>query len=113
MEYYCYLIKYEGVARCSSALAARSGAPPARTCEEGGVLGEVCRKRRQTVRREGVAGGAMALGKTPAQIMLNWLISQPQVIAIPKTDRVERVDEAVGSIGWTMSPEERAALANS
>jgi diketogulonate reductase-like aldo/keto reductase len=45
--------------------------------------------------------------------MLNWLISQPQVIAIPKTDRVERVDEAVGSIGWTMSPEERAALANS
>ncbi len=62
---------------------------------------------------EGVAGVARALGKTPAQIMLNWLISQPQVIAIPKTDRVERVDEAVGSIGWTMSPEERAALANS
>ena len=62
---------------------------------------------------EGVAGVALSLGKTPAQIMLNWLISQPQVIAIPKTDRVVRVDEAVGSIGWTMNPEERAALANS
>jgi diketogulonate reductase-like aldo/keto reductase len=62
---------------------------------------------------KGVAGVARALGKTPAQIMLNWLIGQPQVIAIPKTDRVERVDEAVGAIGWTMSPEERAALTNS
>ena len=62
---------------------------------------------------EGVAGVAMALGKTPAQIMLNWLVSQPQVIAIPKTDRVERVDEAVGATGWTMDPAERTALTSS
>ena len=56
---------------------------------------------------------ASARGKTPAQIMLNWLVSQPQVIAIPKTDRVERVDEAVGATGWTMDPAERTALTSS
>ena len=62
---------------------------------------------------ERVAGIANARGKTPAQIMLNWLVSQPQVIAIPKTDRVERVDEAVGATGWTMDPAERTALTSS
>jgi diketogulonate reductase-like aldo/keto reductase len=56
---------------------------------------------------------AAEIGKTPAQVMLNWVVSQPQVITIPKTDRVERVDEAVGALGWTLNPAQRAALTGS
>ena len=56
---------------------------------------------------------AAEIGKTPAQIMLNWVVSQPRVITIPKTDRVERVDEAVGALGWTLNPAQRAALTDS
>ena len=56
---------------------------------------------------------AAEIGKTPAQVLLNWVVSQPQVITIPKTDRVERVDEAVGALGWTLDPAQRAALTGS
>lgn len=48
--------------------------------------------------------------KTQVQVMLNWLVSQPAVMAIPKTDRVERVDELVGSVGWELSSEQRRSL---
>lgn len=49
-------------------------------------------------------------GKTVAQVALNWCISKPGVIAIPKTDRVERVVEACGASGWKLSPQQTAAL---
>jgi diketogulonate reductase-like aldo/keto reductase len=45
-------------------------------------------------------------GKTPIQIALNYLISRPRVIAIPKTERKERVDEFLGALGWRLSPED-------
>ncbi len=40
------------------------------------------------------------LGKTPAQIALNWLISKPMVVAIPKAARLNHVEEIAGSVGW-------------
>jgi len=63
-------------------------------------------------RFESAALGRVAseTGKTRAQIMLNWCVSHAGVMAIPKTDRPERVDEAVGAVGWELSPEQRAAL---
>ena len=48
--------------------------------------------------------------KTPAQVMLNWLVGHVGVTTIPKTDRLERVDELAGSVGWELTPEHRAAL---
>jgi diketogulonate reductase-like aldo/keto reductase len=49
-------------------------------------------------------------GKTVAQVALNWCLSRPGVVVIPKTDRVERVDELVGASGWSLTPEQVALL---
>ncbi|MCE4627929.1 MAG: aldo/keto reductase [Desulfurococcales archaeon] len=49
-------------------------------------------------------------GKTPAQVALNYLISRPRVIAIPKTERKERVEEIVGAMGWRLKPEDIEAI---
>lgn len=40
--------------------------------------------------------------KTPAQIALNWLISQPNVITLSKTRHVDHLNENLGAIGWEM-----------
>ena len=40
--------------------------------------------------------------KTPNQIAINWLISQQNVITIPKTSNLDHLDENLGAIGWTM-----------
>ncbi|MEM2055991.1 MAG: aldo/keto reductase, partial [Sulfolobales archaeon] len=49
---------------------------------------------------------ASRYGKTPVQVALNYLISHPMVVAIPKTERVEHVDELAGSLGWRLKPED-------
>jgi diketogulonate reductase-like aldo/keto reductase len=49
-------------------------------------------------------------GKTMAQVALNWCIAKPGVIAIPKTDKVERVVECCGASGWKLSQAQIAAL---
>jgi len=49
-------------------------------------------------------------GKTPYQIALNWLITQPNVITIPKTTSLEHLDENLGSLGWNLSDEDMAEL---
>jgi diketogulonate reductase-like aldo/keto reductase len=41
-------------------------------------------------------------GKTPYQVALNWLLSQPGVVAIPKTSSMEHLDENLGALGWQM-----------
>ena len=53
---------------------------------------------------------AKETGKTEVQIALSWCLSRPGLIVIPKTDRVERVDELCGASGWSLSPEYVAAL---
>lgn len=45
-------------------------------------------------------------GKTIAQVALAWCLSRPPVIVIPKTDRVERVDEIVAASGWTLTADQ-------
>jgi diketogulonate reductase-like aldo/keto reductase len=44
--------------------------------------------------------------KTQAQVALNWLISQDNVIAIPKASNVNHVKENVGALGWRLSEED-------
>lgn len=41
--------------------------------------------------------------KTMAQVALNWCIAKPHVIAIPKSDRVNRVVEDCQASGWRLS----------
>ena len=50
------------------------------------------------------------LGKTRAQVLLNWVICEPNVITIPMTNKVERVDENCGASGWRLSAEQHEAL---
>lgn len=53
---------------------------------------------------------ALESGKTAAQVALNWCISKPNVIAIPKSDKVERVVENSQASGWRLSPRQLEAL---
>ena len=53
---------------------------------------------------------AAEAGKTPAQAAINWCLRQPCVVAIPKTDKVQRVDEDCGASGWRLTPDQIAAL---
>lgn len=40
--------------------------------------------------------------KTPAQIAINWLISQPNVITLSKTRHIDHLNENLGALDWKM-----------
>jgi diketogulonate reductase-like aldo/keto reductase len=44
--------------------------------------------------------------KTPAQIAINWLISQKNVITLTKASNIKHLEEDFGSVGWNMSEED-------
>lgn len=41
-------------------------------------------------------------GKTPAQISINWLISQNNIITIAKSSNLNHLKDNLGAIGWEM-----------
>uniref|UniRef100_A0A2P2L827 Putative oxidoreductase At1g06690ic isoform X1 n=1 Tax=Rhizophora mucronata TaxID=61149 RepID=A0A2P2L827_RHIMU len=45
-------------------------------------------------------------GKTPTQVVLNWLIAQDNVVPIPGAKTAEQAKEFVGALGWSLSNEE-------
>jgi aryl-alcohol dehydrogenase-like predicted oxidoreductase len=47
-----------------------------------------------------------AHGKTPAQVALNWLIAQGNVMVIPGAKSAEQVRQNAGALGWEMTTEE-------
>ncbi len=49
-------------------------------------------------------------GKTMAQVALNWCNAKPNVVSIPKTDKVERIIENCGASGWRLSAEQVRSL---
>jgi diketogulonate reductase-like aldo/keto reductase len=50
--------------------------------------------------------------KTPAQIAINWLISQKGVITLTKAGNIKHLEEDMGSLGWSMSDEDVLLLTN-
>lgn len=48
--------------------------------------------------------------KTPAQIAINWLISQNNVITIVKTSSPDHLSEDLGAIGWQMEEKDTERL---
>jgi diketogulonate reductase-like aldo/keto reductase len=44
--------------------------------------------------------------KTPAQVAINWLISQPNVVTIAKSSHIEHLQENLGSVGWNMDEQD-------
>ncbi len=49
-------------------------------------------------------------GKTPHQVVLNFLTRRPSLFTIPKASRPEHVRENAEAVGWTLAPEDLAAL---
>jgi 1-deoxyxylulose-5-phosphate synthase len=51
------------------------------------------------------------LGKTPAQLALAWVLSQPEVtIAITGSDTIAHLDDNMGALGWELEAEVRGKL---
>lgn len=44
--------------------------------------------------------------KTPAQIAINWLVSQPGVLTLSKTRNIEHLEENLGALNWEMTNED-------
>ena len=59
---------------------------------------------------EALEGVAAQVNKTPAQVALNWCISRPNVIAIPKSNSLSRTEENCGASGWRLSEEQMHVL---
>ena len=53
---------------------------------------------------------ASETGKTTAQVALNWCVSHPGVIAIPKSNTLARTEENCGASGWHLSSEQLRRL---
>lgn len=50
--------------------------------------------------------------KTPAQIAINWLISQPYVITLSKTRHIDHLNENLGALCWDMEKSDIEKLRN-
>ncbi|QYO62432.1 aldo/keto reductase [Leptolyngbya sp. 7M] len=50
-------------------------------------------------------------GRTPAQVALNWLIAQGNVIPIPGAKNPNQVEQNAGALGWSLTESEVAELA--
>lgn len=44
--------------------------------------------------------------KTPAQIAINWLLSQDNVVALAKASGIGHLDENMGALGWNLRRED-------
>ncbi|XP_010542710.1 PREDICTED: uncharacterized oxidoreductase At1g06690, chloroplastic [Tarenaya hassleriana] len=45
-------------------------------------------------------------GKTPTQVVLNWLVAQGNVVPIPGAKNAEQATEFSGALGWSLTPDE-------
>ena len=76
--------------------------------------GKLCRTEQPGRGKYGVLNEIADLyHKSPGQVALNWCIKHENVIAIPKSDSVERTVENCGSSGWYISDEEMEKLNSS
>ena len=49
-------------------------------------------------------------GRTVAQVALNWCLSHPNVVVIPKSNQTERVIANCDASGWTLTPKQIRSL---
>ena len=59
---------------------------------------------------EALESVAREAGKTPAQVALNWCLTRPRVVVIPKTNSVARTEENCGASGWRLTPAQAQRL---
>lgn len=76
--------------------------------DRGGLTSQPMLRRKEAM--SVLSGIAAETGKTLAQVALNWCLSRPYVVAIPKSNRVEGVVEDCGASGWSLSIDQVDAL---
>lgn len=76
----------------------------------GGLRAAAARLLGRERERSTLQAVAAEAGKSPAQVALNWCISHPNVIAIPKSNSVARTEENCGASGWRLSQEQMRFL---
>ncbi len=74
---------------------------------QGGRLRRALGRNRDNDVLETVAGN---VGKTAAQVALNWVSDQERIIAIPKSNSVERTEANCAASGWSLTTDQRQAL---
>ena len=55
---------------------------------------------------EALENVAREVGKTPAQVALNWCLTRSPVVVIPKTNSVARTEENCGASGWRLTADQ-------
>ncbi|MEE4384116.1 MAG: aldo/keto reductase [Pseudomonadales bacterium] len=53
---------------------------------------------------------AEAHGATPAQVSLAWILAGPDLVAIPRSSKPERIEENLAAAELSLTPSELAAL---
>ncbi len=53
---------------------------------------------------------AQKYGKTPAQVALNWLITQKNVVTVAKTSHHEHLIENLGALSWSLDKEDHQRI---
>lgn len=97
VEYHPYLDQTKVYAACRAAgMAMVSYCPLHRG---GGLLSEAA-----------VRSAADAHGKTPGQIVLRWHVQQDGVVAIPRTSRIERLEENFSIFDFELTGDEMAVI---
>lgn len=71
---------------------------------QGGLVSSPRFRRRQAM--DTLKKLAEETGRTAAQVALNWCLSHPNVVAIPKSDKTERVIENCAASGWPLTPQQ-------
>ncbi|NEQ98423.1 MAG: aldo/keto reductase [Cyanothece sp. SIO2G6] len=59
-----------------------------------------------------LAAIAQTYDRTPAQVALNWLMAQGNVIPIPGAKNADQARQNGGALGWTLEPKDVEALRN-
>ncbi|MBD7919779.1 aldo/keto reductase [Cellulomonas sp. Sa3CUA2] len=77
--------------------------------ERGVVVEGYSPLKRTDLGAEPIVAAARAHGVTPAQVVLRWHLEH-DVVVIPKSVRPERLEENLGVLGFTLSPDEVAAI---
>ena len=75
--------------------------------DRGGRIRRALGRNRDNEVLEEIAG---EVGKTVAQIALNWVADQEGVIAIPKSNSVDRTEANCAASGWNLTTDQRGAL---
>ena len=76
--------------------------------DRGGLVSKSFLRRRQAT--DILQKVADETGRTVSQVALNWCLSRPNAVVIPKSDKTERVVENCDASGWSLTPQQVQSL---